>query len=225
MSKADVKGLLGYKPSGMKAPAYHPPQMPLPTNFSSATNWPKCTVIAHIWNQAKCGSCWAFGGVAAASDRFCIATNGAFNEGLSFAQVTECTSGGCDGGSAEDTWSFIQYTGIVTDACYPYYIPTCAPQQQPCLNFVNTPQCWSNNTCVNNQPWQTRTISSYYSLNSPSDAQTDMAQNGPIEACFDVYEDFLSYKSGVYVHQSGSYLGGHCVKVIGCVLRMACLTG
>lgn len=128
-----MQGLLGYKPSGMKAPAYHPPQMPLPTNFSSATNWPKCTVIAHIWNQAKsvpklhvpnydtnflidtrCGSCWAFGGVAAASDRFCIATNGAFNEGLSFAQVTECTSGGCDGGSAEDTWSFIQYTGIVT---------------------------------------------------------------------------------------------------------------
>jgi len=38
---------------------------------------------------------------------------------------------------------------------------------------------------------------------------------GPVEACFSVYEDFLSYKSGVYIHQSGRELGGHCVKIVG----------
>jgi len=216
-TRAQVKRMLGWKPSDKRRalPSYKPTAMTLPTNFSSATNWPTCTVIAHIWNQAECGSCWAFGGVAAASDRFCIATNGKFNQGLSFGQVTECTSGGCDGGEAQDTWDFIQSNGIVTDACYPYYIPTCPPSQQPCLNFVNTPNCWTNNSCVNGASWTTYSVNNVYGLDSVSDAMTDMSTNGPFEACFDVYDDFLTYKHGVYVHQSGSYLGGHCVKIIG----------
>jgi len=216
-SLAQAKKLLGWVPSSSskKLPSLKPIRVPLPTNFSSASNWPKCTVIAHIWNQAECGSCWAFGGVAAASDRFCIASNAKFNQGLSFGQVTECTSGGCQGGEPGDTWDFIQNNGVVTDACYPYYIPTCPPAQQPCLNFVDTPDCWTNNTCVNGGSWTTYTVSNVYGLDSPSDAQTDMATNGPFEACFDVYSDFLTYKSGVYVHQSGSYLGGHCVKIVG----------
>jgi len=39
--------------------------------------------------------------------------------------------------------------------------------------------------------------------------------NGPVEAAFTVYEDFLAYKSGVYQHTSGSELGGHAVKILG----------
>lgn len=34
-------------------------------------------------------------------------------------------------------------------------------------------------------------------------------------ATFQVYEDFLTYKSGVYQHKTGSYLGNHCVRIIG----------
>jgi len=216
-SVEQAKRLLGWKkgtrPAGRVFEADE--AVAVPASFTSATNWPKCKTIGTIWNQAECGSCWVFGGVSAASDRFCIASNGAFNQALSFAEVTECTSGGCEGGEAEDTWSYIQYHGIVTNACYPYYIPTCPPAQQPCLNFVNTPNCWTNRTCVNSAPWSKYHVSTYYGLNSVSDAQTDMYSNGPFEACFDVYEDFLHYKSGVYQHTSGSYLGGHCVKIQG----------
>lgn len=39
--------------------------------------------------------------------------------------------------------------------------------------------------------------------------------NGPVEAAFYVYRDFISYKSGVYHHTSGSFLGGHAIKIIG----------
>jgi C1A family cysteine protease len=39
--------------------------------------------------------------------------------------------------------------------------------------------------------------------------------NGPVEAAFDVYEDFTLYKGGVYKHVSGDYLGGHAIKIIG----------
>jgi len=39
--------------------------------------------------------------------------------------------------------------------------------------------------------------------------------NGPVQAAFEVYEDFVQYSSGVYKHTSGSLLGGHAVKMIG----------
>lgn len=39
--------------------------------------------------------------------------------------------------------------------------------------------------------------------------------HGPVEASFTVYTDFLTYKSGVYYHTSGSSLGGHAVKIVG----------
>jgi len=39
--------------------------------------------------------------------------------------------------------------------------------------------------------------------------------NGPIEVAFDVYEDFFSYTTGVYVHKTGALAGGHAVKMIG----------
>jgi cathepsin B len=45
--------------------------------------------------------------------------------------------------------------------------------------------------------------------------QTEIFQNGPIESAFDVYEDFLTYKSGVYQYTTGSYLGGHAIKILG----------
>lgn len=38
---------------------------------------------------------------------------------------------------------------------------------------------------------------------------------GPHKISFYVYEDFLTYKSGVYYHKTGGLLGGHAVKVIG----------
>ena len=38
---------------------------------------------------------------------------------------------------------------------------------------------------------------------------------GPVEVAFTVYEDFLTYKSGVYQHVTGDELGGHAVKMIG----------
>ena len=45
--------------------------------------------------------------------------------------------------------------------------------------------------------------------------QTELYNNGPMEGAFTVYEDFFSYKSGVYYHVSGGVAGGHAIKVIG----------
>lgn len=39
--------------------------------------------------------------------------------------------------------------------------------------------------------------------------------NGPLYVAFTVYADFETYKSGVYKHTTGGFLGGHAVEMIG----------
>ena len=117
-------------------------------------------------------------------------------------------------------------------------VPTCPPDKQPCLNFQPTPPCWrtyciilsfwldnnfmlflklGNDSCVNGQTWKAEKhyASDVYGISGVSSIQNEIMENGPVEACFTVYQDFLAYKSGVYIHESGSALGGHCVKLIG----------
>lgn len=43
----------------------------------------------------------------------------------------------------------------------------------------------------------------------------EIFKNGPVSVAFTVYEDFPTYKSGVYQHTTGGALGGHAVKMIG----------
>jgi len=217
----NVKRLLGYKPQIPRPPRpmveYSLPPDAIPASFDSRTQWPKCDTMSTIYNQAECGSCWAFGAVESISDRFCVQFGKSLL--LSFEDMVTCDQNddGCEGGDAYSAQSYAQTSGLVTDLCSPYTIPTCPPQDQPCLNFVDTPACVQK--CVNGtNTWQQdkHFLSNVYGVGStPSAIQTEIMTNGPVEACFDVYEDFVNYKSGVYHHTSGDLLGGHCIKLLG----------
>jgi len=217
----EVKKLMGFKPrdnKGMEIKFHDLSKVSLPTSFDSSKQWPTCKTIGTIYNQASCGSCWAFGCVEAVSDRFCIHNpKNKTSLLLSFQDENSCgPCDGCEGGDAGDAWTYVQTTGLVTAKCYPYTVPTCPPQQQPCMNFVDTPTC--TQTCVDGENWSSSKhfLSNAYGLNSDSDQiAAEIQMNGPVEACFSVYSDFLNYKSGVYQYTSGDLLGGHCVKIIG----------
>ncbi len=56
---------------------------------------------------------------------------------------------------------------------------------------------------------------SAYSVSGEDNMMQEIYENGPVEGSFLVYEDFVTYKSGVYQHVTGSYLGGHAIKMIG----------
>ncbi|KHJ89258.1 hypothetical protein OESDEN_10921 [Oesophagostomum dentatum] len=43
----------------------------------------------------------------------------------------------------------------------------------------------------------------------------DIMTNGPVGAGFIVFEDFVYYKGGIYVHTAGDFAGLHAVKVLG----------
>eukprot|EP01104_Vermistella_antarctica_P015552 TRINITY_DN512_c4_g1_i1.p1 TRINITY_DN512_c4_g1~~TRINITY_DN512_c4_g1_i1.p1 ORF type:complete len:335 (+),score=97.69 TRINITY_DN512_c4_g1_i1:50-1006(+) len=192
----------------------------IPTSFDARQMWPQCPSTGVIRNQAECGSCWAFGAVESFTDRYCIAANGTENPAMSAEYIVSCDNGddGCQGGDAYSAWDFIKEEGLPTNSCQPYDIPTCPPAQQPCLNFKPTPKCVKTD-CYGNEtgPIPTKyTVSKTFGVPSKVAAiQTEIMTNGPVEACFTVYADFVNYKSGVYQHQTGAALGGHCVKILG----------
>ncbi|EFA82951.1 peptidase C1A family protein [Heterostelium album PN500] len=194
-----------------------PHNVNLPTNFDAAQQWPQCPTIGAIQNQAECGSCWAFGAIESISDRFCIHKNESVQ--LSFQDLITCDNqdNGCEGGDPYTAYKYVQKNGVVTSNCQPYTIPTCPPAQQPCMNFVNTPPCSAKcaNSSVNFQQDLHHLKTVYAVKPNVAAIQNEIVTNGPVEACFEVYEDFLGYKSGVYTHKSGKDLGGHCIKIVG----------
>ena len=57
--------------------------------------------------------------------------------------------------------------------------------------------------------------STNYSLYGINSIKQDIYDHGSVTGAFTVYEDFETYTGGVYVHTTGSALGGHAIKVIG----------
>jgi len=52
-------------------------------------------------------------------------------------------------------------------------------------------------------------------LTNPNSIQVNLMQYGPVDTGMQVYQDFMNYESGIYVHTSGELLGGHAIKIVG----------
>eukprot|EP00692_Jakoba_bahamiensis_P002912 EC686717.1.p2 GENE.EC686717.1~~EC686717.1.p2 ORF type:complete len:151 (+),score=40.93 EC686717.1:3-455(+) len=98
--------------------------------------------------------------------------------------------------------------GIVTDDCLPYV-----------SGDGNVPSC--PRTCKDGSSFKYYQAASYkhigglFSFKRVEDIQNEIMANGPVQTGFSVYQDFMSYQSGVYKHHSGSLLGGHAVEIVG----------
>jgi len=185
----------------------------LPDTFDARTQWPGC--VGPILDQGHCGSCWAFGAIESLSDRFCIQSKGTAKIALAPQDLTSCdgTSSGCNGGYPYLAWRYMQSTGVVTEACYPYAMGTC---QHPGCSELPTPPC--NKTCANGAKWASDKHFAATATQVPRNVtqiMTEIYNNGPVEGAFTVYADFNNYKSGVYIHTTGAQEGGHAIKIIG----------
>ncbi|KAH7727849.1 Protein CPR-6 a [Aphelenchoides avenae] len=207
----------------------------LPKSFDSRTNWPDCSSIRQIRDQSSCGSCWAFGAVEAMSDRICIASKGEIQVSLSAADLVSCCKScgfGCDGGDPLAAWKYWVSDGIVTGSnftakqgCRPYPFPPCEHHStkthyKPCKHdLYPTPKCekkcqdsYSDKT-YDEDKFHGRTA---YAVDDDVEAiQKELYTNGPVEVAFEVYDDFLNYAGGVYIHTGGHLGGGHAVKLVG----------
>ena len=211
----------------------------LPDTFDARTAWPQCASIGQIRDQSDCGSCWAFGAVEAATDRICIETNATETPMISANDLTACCVDcgfGCDGGFLPAAWNYLVKTGIVTGGnyndstshswCQRYTLPNCDHHENgsyalcSSLPSMKTPKCTAQ--CDSDSAYKTpyaqdrhHFASSYSVAPNVNAIASEILANGPVEAAFTVYEDFLTYKSGVYQHKTGGVDGGHAVKIIG----------
>jgi cathepsin B len=179
----------------------------LPENFNSADQWPDC--IHPIRDQQSCGSCWAFAASEVLSDRTCIATSGNTNVILSPQDLVSCDKGdlGCNGGYLNRSWDYLVKTGIVADDCYPYT----SGKGQTGSCSISAGKCATGAKGT----YKKYFASSYKSFPNTNAIKEDIVKNGPVETGFTVYQDFMSYKSGIYKHTTGGVLGGHAVKIVG----------
>ncbi|XP_074601242.1 cathepsin B-like isoform X2 [Brevipalpus obovatus] len=221
-----VKSLLGVRRDGNKH------RLPvknieirndIPDTFDARQQWSNCSSIKLIRDQSNCGSCWAFGAVESMSDRICVASGGKTQVNISAEDLVSCCDScgyGCQGGYPSQAWQYWVDTGIVTGdlynggGCRPYSIKPVHHAHE----IAPTPPC--NQIC---QPSYSKPYNQdlYYGDSAylvPSDVkaiQTEIMTHGPVEADFQVYSDFPSYKSGVYIKQSDDLLGGHAIRFIG----------
>jgi len=206
----------------------------IPDTFDARTQWPGCDSIKEVRDQANCGSCWAFGAVEAISDRICIASGQKSQVRISSEDLLTCCGfscgSGCNGGYTAAAWRFFVNTGLVTGDlygpsdkyCRSYTLEPCdhhvVGKYPGCQGEFPTPacvkQCDDKYTAKSYAQDKVKGISAY-SLTTIAKIKQDLLTYGSVEASFTVYEDFLTYKSGVYVHTTGAQKGGHAIKIIG----------
>ena len=206
-----VKGMTHEQAKGMVGTYITPSEYPekdwgallenfqAPESFDFRIQWPDC--VSNIRDQGLCGGCWAFGAAEVLSDRFCIKGQKVL---LSPQYLVSCNTSnyGCNGGYLDVAWRYLQYTGVSSDQCVSYKSGSGDSGSCP-------------RTCDDGSSTKLYKATSIRSFTSSASIQAELMLNGPIEVAFTVYEDFMSYASGIYKHTYGSNLGGHAVKLVG----------
>jgi cathepsin B len=231
-----VAGLCGTIMGDDRLPVNHllnDADLKLPANFDSREAWQDCPSISEVRDQGSCGSCWAFGASEAISDRTCIHSNAAFTADLSSEDLLSCCGyvcgNGCNGGFPQAAWEYWVQNGLVSGGlfhgtgCQPYAIEPCEHHTEgdrpSCTGEEGTtPKC--SHKCVDGYTGSFAQDKHFGSVayRIPANEKAIMNEiykNGPVEGAFIVYEDFPTYKSGVYSHHTGEALGGHAIRVLG----------
>ncbi len=162
--------------------------------------------VSPVKNQGGCGSCWAFATTAGLESQYMMGTGGMPID-LSEQILVSCSGAGtCSGGSPSSASSYIRDTGLPAESCFRY--------------TATNDSC--SNACAG---WFTgdeprHRITGWHIAKTGTGLTVDDLKNaiysyGPVIATMYVYNDFFSYRSGVYTYTTGAYAGAHAVLAVG----------
>jgi C1A family cysteine protease len=155
-----------------------------------------------IRDQGNCGSCWDFSVIGVFESLLDIASEDpadSSGEDLSEQYVLSCCDdcGSCGGGWPSQAFEFLRETGTVPEACLPYTADDTVACGSACGDVPQQLGAWT------------------YTYNDVESIKRAIFRYGPVSACFEVYQDFFSYVSGVYEHVTGDYTGRHAIVIVG----------
>ena len=177
-----------------------------PTNYDLRDVSGK-SYVTSVKSQGQCGSCVAFGTVAAVETQMRKDRNNPdLDVDLSEAHLFYCQARAegrrCDGPNGGWTppgaLDCFKNTGVADEACYPY-----VAGDQDCTNLCTD---WKNRAVK---------IKNWHAIDHMHDMKDWLSTRGALVTIYKVYADFQSYHSGIYKHVHGDLLGGHCVCCVG----------
>ncbi|EFA09205.2 cathepsin B precursor [Tribolium castaneum] len=211
----DIKSRLGFlglhpDPDYKIQTKHHKIAKSIPESFDAREKWPECKdVIGKIRDQGTCGSCWAFASTEVMTDRLCIGTKGETKFVFSPENLLTCCEDcrlECVGGYTAKAWDYYINEGIVSGGDY-NSSEGCQPYSKASFQYAVASKCVK--ACQNDKydvkyDDDKHYGDSFYTLETNvTQIQTEILTNGPVMATFNVFEDIIYYKSGVYYHVSG----------------------
>jgi cathepsin L len=166
--------------------------------------------VTPVRDQAGCGSCWAFGTVAAYESNYLKINGGSANAlNLSEQQILSCSGGGdCTGGMSNLVyqWWVDGNNSVVTEGTYPYTSSATACQPKPATNYKA--EAWG----------LADPAATYAGIASVAKIKEAICKYGSVASSVMVDGLFQNYVAGVFfgfASNYGSPSSNHVVQIIG----------
>ncbi|XP_791043.2 dipeptidyl peptidase 1 [Strongylocentrotus purpuratus] len=144
--------------------------------------------VSPVRDQGICGSCYAFASTATQESRLRVMTNNNVKVVMSPQEVVSCSeyAQGCEGGFPYlIAGKYGQDFGLVDETCYPYRERDAPCRQVSCRRFRTSEYHY---------------IGGFYGACNEDLMRLELLRSGPLAISFEVYDDFLFYRGGIYHH-------------------------
>ena len=159
--------------------------------------------VTPVREQSSCGSCWAFGTIAAIESNYLMRYGGSPNSlDLSEQQLLDCSGGGgCWGGWYGTAFDWLESSNqsITTEAIMPYQ-----RWQKECRNTAATKY----------EVTKFGRVSMYSEIASVQEIKNAIAAHGAVVTAVNATQHFLAYRNGTFNERAGGDVN-HAVTIIG----------